>query len=505
LHDAKKIHILSAKIMHKKIMLKIPIFLAALILFACGGGSGGSPEGGPSANPPELTSVNPPANASSVLLGSLITATFDKNMNEGEESTFGVYGSQTGKLSGTYTGGGSDTLNFGADNPFKTGEEIEVILTDMLTSTGGVSLESPFVYRFRAEALGGTGIFAVVDTVSGQTGVQALVAGDWDDNGYLDLAAANSNNNEVVILRNDGTGHFTFTAGDTIPDQTGVQALVAGDWDRDGYLDLAAASSNINYQVAILRNDGTGHFTVADTVEGQTGVKLLAVGDWDGDGDLDLAANNGTNTVIVLENGGSWHFTLVETVVGQTGVQALVAGDWDGDGDLDLAAANSNNNEVAILRNDGTGHFTFTAGDTVSGQTGVKVMAAGDWNRDGHLDLAANDGNNTVKVLENDGSGHFTVADTISSQTGIRALVAGDWDDNGYLDLAAANFDNNEVAILRNDGTGLSTFTAGDTVSPLTDVKLLAAGDWDGDGDLDLAANDGTNTVKVLGNDEVSP
>jgi hypothetical protein len=288
--------------MDKNVMQKILILLAALILFACGGGSGGSSDGGPTANPPELTSVDPAANDSSVLAGALISATFDKNMDAGADSTFVVYGSQTGKLFGIYTGGGSDTLSFDADDRFKAGEEIEVILTDLLTSTDGQFLESPIVYRFRAEAIVGTGDFTLADTILGQTGVQALVAGDWDGDGDLDLAAANSNNNEVAILRNDPTGHFTFTAGDTVPDQTNVQALVAGDWDGDGDLDLAAASSNINYQVAILRNDPTGHFTVADTIPGQTGVKLLAAGDWDGDGDLDLAANNGTNTVSVLEN-----------------------------------------------------------------------------------------------------------------------------------------------------------------------------------------------------------
>jgi hypothetical protein len=238
--------------MGKNIMLKILILLAALSFFACGGGSGGSPDGGPTASPPELTDLDPAANDSSVLVGSPITATFDKNMRAGLDSTFVVYGSQTGKLGGIYMGGGSNILSFDADIGFKAGEEIEVILTDLLTSTDGLSLESPFVYRFRAEAIVGTGDFTPADTISGQTGVQALVAGDWDGDGDLDLAAANSNNNEVAILRNDPTGNFTFTAGDTVP--------------------------------------------------GQTGVKLLAAGDWDGDGDLDLAANNGTSTVSVLEN-----------------------------------------------------------------------------------------------------------------------------------------------------------------------------------------------------------
>ena len=164
-------------------MLKILILLSLFSLLACGGGSGDSPNGGPTPNPPELTSLDPAANDSSVLAGALITATFDKNMNAGTDSTFVVYGSQTGKLGGIYMGGGSNILSFDADIGFKAGEEIEVILTDLLTSTDGLFLESPFVYRFRAEAIVGTGDFTPADTISGQTGVQALVAGDWDGEG----------------------------------------------------------------------------------------------------------------------------------------------------------------------------------------------------------------------------------------------------------------------------------------------------------------------------------
>ena len=240
--------------MDKEILQKILILFAALILFACGGGSGGSSQqGGPAASPPELTDLNPEANDSSVMFGLPITATFDRDMEVGSESTFVVYGSQTGKLSGMFTGGGTDTLSFASTDPFKAGEEIEVILTDLLTSTEGQFLESPFVYRFRAEALGGTGIFAVVDTVSGQTGIRALVAGDWDGDGVLDLAAANFDNNEVAILRNDGSGDFTFTAGDVVSPLTDPKVLAAGDFDGDGDLDLVANDGTNT--VKVLGND----------------------------------------------------------------------------------------------------------------------------------------------------------------------------------------------------------------------------------------------------------
>ena len=158
--------------MDKNTILKIVVLLSLLSLLACDSGSGDSPDGGTTENPPELESVDPAANDSSVLGGAAITATFDEDMRSGSDSTFVVYGSQTGKLPGTYTGGGSDTLRFDPDDGFKIGEEIEVILTDSLTSTQGESLEAPFVYRFRAEALPGTDNFTAVDTVAGQTNAQ---------------------------------------------------------------------------------------------------------------------------------------------------------------------------------------------------------------------------------------------------------------------------------------------------------------------------------------------
>jgi hypothetical protein len=206
------------------------------------------------------------------LVGSGITATFDQKMDPADAGTFVVYGSLTAKLAGVYSGGGSDTLRFDPDAGFKIGEEIEVILTDLLTSTDGLSLEAPVVYRFRAETLGGSGIFTAADSVAGQTNTSALAAGDWDGDGDVDLASANNGADRVDILENDGTGDFT--AADTVSNQTNARGLAAGDWDGDGDLDLAVANNGAD-RVDILENDGAGNFTAADTVSNQTDTSAL--------------------------------------------------------------------------------------------------------------------------------------------------------------------------------------------------------------------------------------
>ena len=110
------------------------------------GGGGGSPAAAP--NSPVVTGVNPTVNNSSVNLGNSIAATFDKKMNSASAGTFVVYGNKTGKLTGLYTGGGSQTLVFNPDFAFKTSEVLEVILTGSLKATDGTSLPPPLYTAF---------------------------------------------------------------------------------------------------------------------------------------------------------------------------------------------------------------------------------------------------------------------------------------------------------------------------------------------------------------------
>ena len=235
--------------MDRDSLLKIlfPMFLS--LLLSCDNSSSSSSGGGQVAGAPKLLSVDPAINDSSAAVGLNITVTFDKAMNAGSAASFVVYGSQSGKLSGTYMGGGSPSLAFVPDQGFQPGEQIEVILTGALTATDGRSFW-PFVYRFRAESQLQTGSFIAKPALTSLAGAFALASGDWDGNGNLDLAVAIPGANKVVILNNDGAGNFTV--GPTIADQAGARALVGGDWDGDGDLDLAVANGGASGVVVFL-------------------------------------------------------------------------------------------------------------------------------------------------------------------------------------------------------------------------------------------------------------
>jgi hypothetical protein len=108
------------------------------------------------------------------------------------------------------------------------------------------------------------------------------------------------------------------------------------------------------------------------------------------------------------------------------------------------------------------------------------------------------------RVAVSGGTGSFTSSSTLDVQGSPRSVAAGDLDGDGDVDLAVANRAADTVLILQNDGAG--NFTNGDTVAVGDAPESVAAADLDGDGDLDLAVvtagpNALTNSVSVYQND----
>lgn len=102
------------------------------------------------------------------------------------------------------------------------------------------------------------------------------------------------------------------------------------------------------------------------------------------------------------------------------------------------------------------------------------------------------------RVAASGGTGSFT-SSTLAAQNSPRSVAAGDLDGDGDVDLVVANRGADTLLVLQNDGTG--AFTNSDTLAVGATPESVAAADLDGDGDLDLAVvTAGTNSVSVYQN-----
>jgi len=365
----------------------------------------------------------------------------------------------------------------------------------------------------------GSVITATTDTTAypnnGRSTPTFVAIGDFNGDGHGDLAVTNhyctcqdGPGDTISILLNTGGGHFsapvTYTVG------LNPTSIVVGDFNGDGHLDLAVAEYGIG-RVGVLLGNGDGTF--GPVVDYSPGAVSLAVGDFNGDGHLDLVASS-PGSVSVLLGRGDGTFTAspnpgrYDTGDSSSGLardytrgQQLVVGDFNGDRLLDVAVINQTASSIGVLLGNGSGGFgparTYPAGN------GPAALTVGDFNGDGHPDLAVTDTSpfggvyyHAVIVLLNSGDGAFTPGQTLSTDTTPISLVAGDFNGDGVLDLAVANRDSANVTVRLGRGDG--AFEDAPRYASGPRPVALAASDLNGDGALDLiAANRGADTVSV--------
>jgi len=225
--------------------------------------------------------------------------------------------------------------------------------------------------------------------------------------------------------------------------------------------------------------------------------------DVNGDGKLDLvSANYGENTLTVLTNNGFGVFGFNATYPVGSGPYSVVAADVNGDHKMDLIAANSNDGTLIVLTNNGGGIFGSNATYSVGSGAGsypVSVAIA-DVNSDSTLDLiSANYNDNTLTVLTNNGSGVFGSNATYSVGTNPQQVMAVNVNGDGKLALISANYGDSTLTVLTNNGSGV--FGSNATYNVGGEPVSFAAVDVNGDGKLDLiTANSGDSTLTVLTN-----
>ncbi len=329
-----------------------------------------------------------------------------------------------------------------------------------------------------------------------------VVTGDFNGDGILDLAVANSYSNEtelgstpsgtVSILL--GTGDGTFRPPVNYPAGQEPFALAAGDFDGDGITDLAVADAGNGLygvgdpgSVDVLLGNGDGTFrpqATADPVVGLSATDSLVAHDFNGDGRADLAVSTYFGVAILLSNGDGTFLAPTTYPVGFD--PQFVAGDFNNDGRTDLAVlAESSDGQVALSVLLGEGDGTFQPGASSAVGPGASALVADDFNGDGKLDVAVA-GSSTLSVLPGNGDGTFrSEGTTYPVVFGGISLVAGDFNGDGRADLVAG------TSVLLGNGDG--TFRVAQESGPAAGAGV--AGDFNGDGITDLATVDYASNV----------
>src|SRR5262249_42459256 len=115
-----------------------------------------------------------------------------------------------------------------------------------------------------------------------------------------------------------------------------------------------------------------------------------------------------------------------------------------------------------------------------------QVVVTGDFNNDGHLDLAtANAAGNTVSVLLGDGRGGFGAANHFAAGTNPVSLAVGDFNNDRNLDLATVT--QGRVSVLLGNGDG--TFRPPTNLNVPSYALSVAVGDFNSDGNTDLVVS----------------
>ena len=283
----------------------------------------------------------------------------------------------------------------------------------------------------------GDGTFTDVTEKAGLAGAgysMGVAAGDYDNDGFVDLYVAGFNRNQ--LFHNNGDGTFTNVTG-----KAGVSGIVAGqgkpwsvaagwiDYNNDGLLDLLVVNY-LDYSIStahscetdnvvdycspdeyrgtpniLYRNNGDGTFTdvsqqshISQYVGKGMGV---AFADYDGDGFTDIFVSNDTFPNFLLHNNGDGTFTDVALLAGvaynENGKTVAGMGtdfrDIDNDGRPDIFHAAMYGDTFPLYRNLGNGQF-----EDVTEMTGLAAMTANftawgtgifDFDNDGNKDIFA--------------------------------------------------------------------------------------------------------------------
>lgn len=310
------------------------------------------------------------------------------------------------------------------DGTFQAAVELSVIKEPVaiavadLRGDGNLDIVAIGPYGEGSVLLGnGDGTFEPAQTIEVGANAVCLAVGDLNDDGRPDIVVGCDNSSGYTGNLLLGNGDGTFGAPEHLNLGSDPSAVAVADLNNDGKLDIVAANSVSGAStVSIVLGNGDGTFEPARSQAAGYSPTSLAVADLNGDGnwDLVLGDNSGPGEVSVLIGNGDGTFKNQQTYGdGRNDSRSVAVADFDGDGHPDIALTNQAQNSpgsVSIFPGNGDGTIDSGAVTTfnLTGYNPVAV-ATGDFNGDGKADLVtanfySNQTSPTLAVLLNNAS-----------------------------------------------------------------------------------------------------
>lgn len=354
----------------------------------------------------------------------------------------------------------------------------------------------------------GDGTFAAqADFITDQS-PSAIIAGDFDKDGKMDIAVVSSMNT-VGIHWGNGSGGFTTPATEFNVGNNPT-AIAAGVLSPGSNLDLVVINAgDAPETMSVLMNSGGGSANRNTLFGAQTKYNLgpnpiaLALADYNGDTNVDVAVLDASaDNVTVFLNNGAGVFTQDSVISVGAAPSSIATADVNHDGWNDLVVTNSADGTIGVILGQNPAQNVgayFPAQQTafISAPSANGISLA-DGNGDGNLDVFLVDSqDHYAQFLPGDGSGNFTW-NTATLAAGVSAVATADFNNDGKLDLAVLSTSGASISIYQGKGNGQFKPALSPALLTANNPMAIAVADMDGDGNKDILVTQGaTKTVGI--------